>query len=158
MNIRSQLEIIQRIADIEASGEDIFGATRLDLIAALPFEVAQHNGWTSETATKEAWEERDETPEEACRGYLDFAIGKALDHRGLSAARSVDHLRAWTWLAGDHVYKLVIEEPEYAQYGVPHLKAAAEWCGYEWPTDDPHLERMAEGLECSPGCDMGCGA
>ena len=156
---RTDDDIIARITEIQSSGQDFFGAQHTDLLIALSFEQAVP--FLSDDAVARGpadWQEKySKTPEEDIRDYLPFAIGKAQNHRGLSAGRSVDHMHAMVWLMGDEAYNSV-DWDDYTQYGLPILKKCAELVGYEWP-DDPMLARMAEGLECDPeGCDSGCGS
>lgn len=85
--------------------------------------------------------------------YLVFAIGKAVNHRGLSAGRSVDKLTCWCWVL-EHTNFPDNHGQPYTNYGVPILKWAAEKIGADWPTDDPVLNAMAEGKKC-PECESG---
>ena len=58
--------------------------------------------------------------------YLDFAFGKALDHRGISACRSVQKLTEWAWLMGhDDLAERMARDENYPQYGVPALQMFA---------------------------------
>ena len=96
-----------------------------------------------------------ETVWNAAYEYLDFAIGKALDHRGLSAARSIEKMECFCWLLGADVG--LVSGASYPMYGVPGLKAAAGFLGFPWPTGDPKLDNMAAGVPCHPECLYGCG-
>jgi hypothetical protein len=93
------------------------------------------------------------------REYAEFAWGKAVDHRGISAGRSVEKLNAWLWLLGrDHE----VDWTAFMPYGVPILAQVCRVMG--WPIPDPSertagggtLGRMLEGRSCSPDCDSGC--
>lgn len=147
---RSQKEIVDRIEEIKSG--DVFGFESEVLISALDFPYAKI--YLKEGITEEEWKElTDDAPPvfEQMRTYMEFAIGKAQDHRGISASRSVMKLNGWTWLLGCEP----IESP-YAQYGAPILKALCERHGFDWP-DDEDINRMAEGKPCHVGCCDGCG-
>lgn len=85
--------------------------------------------------------------------YMEFAWDKALNHRGLSANRSIDKMRAWCWLLGDEEK---IDWEKYAQYGAPILKQICELYGFPMP-DTSDAANMAAGSPCCQDCDMGCG-
>lgn len=155
---RTDEEILAHINQVQLGGDDFLGATREDLVMALGWPAVE-SFLTPEAQGlgEEGWAKiRQTNPGHEARTYMPFAIGKALNHRGLSANRSVDHFRAWVWLMGDEAYDS-IDWDDYGQYGVPILKAVAELVGAPWPTE-PELERMAAGLPCDPeGCYSGCG-
>ena len=147
--MRTQEEIIDKI---EASNT-FFGFDKEVYIYALDYEHA--HPYLKPEVTKEEWEsdlEQEGPIEKRMASYMEFAIGKALDHRGISANRSVEKLNAFSWLLGQDEW---ITEP-YAQYGVPILKALAERHDLPWP-DDERLNNMAEGRKCTPDCRAGCG-
>jgi hypothetical protein len=66
--------------------------------------------------------------------YLPFAWEKANNCRGLSAGRSIDHLKAWLWLAGYDVDDDFDQRYEY--YGKPCLVTASELLGFDWLAHD----------------------
>lgn len=88
------------------------------------------------------------------RDYMPFAIGKAIDHRGFSATRSVEHFAAWVWLLGDEDYKKVDWE-NFTNYGCPILLQICEMYGFPAYLEKT-FRRMADGRKCSRGC-TGCG-
>jgi len=94
---------------------------------------------------------------QATTRYLAFAIRKVVDHRGISAERSVVKLREYAWLLGRDDAVVAMDAAAYPQYGAPKLKAFALAMGLPWPTDDIVLEHMASGQPCSPNCWEGCG-
>lgn len=146
---RSQAEIVAKIE--EAKSNDVFGFKSEVLLGALQFDHAKT--YLKPEVTAEEWAKiGDDLPPqlEQMRDYMAFAIGKAQDHRGISAYRSVEKLNAWTWLLGCEP----IDEP-FAQYGAPILKALCERHGFDWP-DDEDINRMAEGKPCESGCLDGC--
>lgn len=96
------------------------------------------------------WKQR--TPEECIADYLPFALGKAQGHRGISATRSVEKMRAWAWAAGVEL------TDNYAQYGVPVLVDVAEKFGISDPLlESEDIKRMARGESCQADCHDGCG-
>lgn len=151
--MRSQQEILDRMKAV-APG-DWLGVQQTDLAGTLDFEHVKPflkpgvTEWTPVTL--------DDIREEATT-YLEFAVGKALDHRGISANRSIDHYRAWLWLLElDEGF----EDTPYEMYGAPMLTEAARRLGVELPLKDDderqRFERMAQGGSCgSEYCDGGC--
>jgi hypothetical protein len=151
--VRTQEEIVTRF---EAAIDDMFGFQREVLLGAMDYEHAKP--FLKEDVTEAEWQESRSDTAEAARGYLDFAIGKIVDHRGISAGRSVEKLTEYAWLLGRDDVVAAMEAADYTNYGAPKVKAFAEGMGLPWPTDDPRLVRMAEGLPCrTDGCDEGCG-
>lgn len=159
MTTRTPDEIVERINATKAG--DLFGAEIGGLIVALDFEHAKQ--FLIETAKAEEWEVKTlEQIRQEAREYLGFAMGKAEDHRGLSAGRSVDHYRGWVWLLEPERFD-EFEAVDYPNYGAPKLKAAAQILGFEEEWDSyvspgSALDRMSQGLACdSNGCYEGCG-
>lgn len=156
--MRTPEEIKARIAEVASS--DFLGFQREVLITALPFEIASEflkEGTTAEEWAAQSEETAEKQAAESAR-YLEFAIGKATDHRGISAGRSVEKLEAHAWVAGRDDVLRAMEVAGYQNYGAPKLKAFALAMRLEWPSIKANLEinRMAEGLSCRPGCDEGC--
>jgi hypothetical protein len=150
---RTQDEIAARIRAIP---DDLFGF-RTEVLAAM-LDVEHLREFCKADADLDGYEPLTaEAQVEEARRYLEFAFGKALDHRGISASRSVDKMREHAWLMGRDDVVEAMQRAEYAQYGVPILFAFAN--GMDWPIpDDPDLRRMADGLPCTPDCDNGCGS
>lgn len=145
--MRSQEEIVAKIN----SEDSFFGFGKQVYVSVLDFEHAKQ--YLKDGVTEEEWAEAQVTDvRREFETYLDFAIGKALDHRGLSAHRSVEKLNAWSWLMG---HDEPIEEP-YPTYGVPILKALAERHDVPWPQGNEDLDRMARGEPCRENCNEGC--
>lgn len=152
----------------EVKNDDFFGANREELLSALPFEDVKD--FLTEEATEEDWDalrvKTDEDVRKAAKKYLPFAIGKALEHRGLSSIRSIDHFKGWVFLVGGPEALEELTNTDYAQYGVPQLKKACELLGIEgeWKMHaeagtslSEKLIRMAQGELCENGCASGCG-
>ena len=87
------------------------------------------------------------------RSYMIFAREKVQDHRGISACRSVEKMRAWIFVLGDDD---CTEDVDHAQYGAPILKAICERYDFPMPDDERTL-RMMRGARCVPACEQGCG-
>lgn len=150
--MRNQEEIVERIK--AAAPGDMFGFSRDVLLCALDFEHAKP--FLKREATAEQWTalltDRDVT--KAALEYLNFAWGKAEDHRGLSAGRSVEKMTEYCWLLGHDVKP--IEEAGYAQYGAPKLKVVAGLLGAPVPTSKA-LVNMMNGEPCGADYECGCG-
>jgi hypothetical protein len=154
--LRSQEEIVARIQ--QTSGEDWLGFKREVLASCLDFEHAKP--YLVEGTTAEEWTYTPDVDVVLIRAkeYFTFAIGKALDHRGISASRSIDKLTEYAWLLGRDDVVSAMDEADYPQYGVPKLKAFGEGFGL-WVAEhqgDAELSNMADGEPCEPGCDSGC--
>lgn len=134
----------------------MFGFDVEVLARALTFEQAQGAGILKEDATDDGWGEPfadDDAVRAAAVDYLQFAFGKAQDHRGLSASRSVDKMTEFLWLL--NIDTTPVGEASFQNYGVPQLKVVAGLLDVPFPTD-ADLVRMADGLPCRPECDEGC--
>lgn len=164
--MRTQEEILKRIE--ESKKRNAFFNFEIEvLVEALDFEHAKP--FLKNTATPETWNvereadgygpklryplTREEDLKKAAAAYLKFAWGKAEDHRGISAGRSVDKMTSFCWLLGHDTKS--IEEAGYANYGCPKLKACAELLGEPLPTDEA-IVRMMQGEACHPYCEEGC--
>lgn len=152
--VRSVEEIKARMKEVE--NQDWIGTRRNDLLAALSFEDALP--FLKEGVTSDQWSDPQD-PIVQAREYLAFAMGKAENHRGISAGRSVEHFTEWAWLSGDDAFQAAVADSKYANYGAPILAAVAKAIGAEdeWmKNSSPQLERMSHGIPCSDGCDEGC--
>lgn len=126
---RTPKEILARIDEVKDT--DFFGAETGDLLCALPFPDAQqflNDGVTEKQWAGSHYSSREAVIAEATE-YLDFAIGKMVDKRGLSANRSIDHYRAWLWLAFDDEQFERFDSADYGWYGDNQLRIAAELLG-----------------------------
>lgn len=164
---RSQEDIFTRFKEAQASREDIFGF-RLEVLASAmtldTLKKAMPDGeFTSEASEYPVF--ASENIDKEAREYLVFAIGKAVNHRGISASRSVDKLREMAWLMGKDDVVEAMDEAGYTEYGVPKLKVFAD--GMKYPFEFPESEKgyysadtlknMAAGVPCEKGCTEGCG-
>ena len=150
--MRTQEEIV---AKMSTKSDSFFGFDKEVYVLGLDFEHAKpflEEGTTAEQCPTRT--EAEVTKEAA--GYAEFAWGKAEDHRGLSAGRSVEKLTAFAWLLGRDDVVAAMEAAGYAQYGCPKLKAFCDGMGFPVP-DSEELMRMMRGESCSDYCESGCG-
>lgn len=154
MKLRTPAEVIARIAALDARPiglgfhNEVLVLHGLDFETAKPFLVVDadpDDGWPDPTIELVADQAVD---------YLGFAIDKALNHRGLSALRSIEKLECFCWLLGADPG--LVSDPPFPYYGVPGLKAAAGFLDADWPSD-PRLANMARGQRCHDECVDGCG-
>lgn len=152
---RTQDEIVARIADVEA--EDWFGFRREVLIEYLDYQHAKPYLKPEVTGEEQAGQTtRLGSVEAEAKHYLEFAIGKIENHRGISANRSVDKLGEYAWLLSRADVLAAMDAADYEQYGAPKVKAFALGMGWPWPADVVGLNRMADGEPCVGGCEDGC--
>lgn len=160
--MKTSEEIRARVKAIVAQDEpDFFGVKQGILVFALPFESAKE--FLVDTVTRNDWVAAYRN-EPACRkeaeGYIEFALSKALSHRGLSASRSVERFNTWAWLLGTPEQADAVARAGYGQYGVPVIREFAERFDllptYE-AAMNPYLRRMETGMACIDGCEEGCG-
>jgi hypothetical protein len=147
MGVRTREEIRARLAAVRDL--DPFGFALSDFGIYLPEEVAKGIADKAEEPP-----EAEEMLKQA-REYLPFAFDKAVNHRGLSAMRSVLHLMNWAWLGGrDDLVAFADDDDDYPRYGVPVLIKFATELGV--PLPDEIASWPGGGREpCRPGCE-GC--
>jgi hypothetical protein len=137
---RSSAEIKARYEEVSQRFLDFQGG---DLLPYMDYEDAKpflNKGVTAEQLA-DARAGLDSPLQEALE-YLPFAWEKANDCRGLSASRSVDHLKAWLWLAGYDVDDDF--DTRYQYYGKPCLVTASELVGFDWRAYDDKTWRNDE--------------
>lgn len=155
--MRTQEEIVEGVKSNVL--ESFFGFATDDLVSALDFDHAKE--FLKPTATPERWAKVQEKTDEVIIGrivdYMSFAIGKACDHRGLSANRSIEHFHAWMWLLGRDNE---VDWENYQNYGCPILMKICTIFEIDYKEfgDVESFERMAEGRKCSDDCMEGCDA
>lgn len=81
-------------------------------------EVSNPDGWKTEELTRENVLKRLESD-------LAFAFEKALNKRGLSAGLMYGVVKMWMWVLDEHDDLVNWSDGNYAQYGLPYLKAVA---------------------------------
>lgn len=124
--MRTQDEILERIEAVTKM--DWMGTQRTDLVGALTFESAKpflkdgvsEDDWTANTD--------DDIRKEAI-DYMNFAWDKAINCRGLSAGRSMEHYMSWLWLLNDN--DLWCDLDNYNHYGKPQLVKICEHFGLD---------------------------
>jgi hypothetical protein len=148
--VRSFEEIVAKVQ--ETRGE-IFSFHAEVLVPFLPFDIAKQ--FLVADAKAENWKPTPfdrETVLGEMRTYMaEYGWPKATEHRGLSASRTVDKMRAWSWLLGDDK-AVELCDGDYAPYGAPILKALSDYFGFPVPDSDG-AKRMAAGEACDPECE-----
>ena len=153
--MRTTEEILARVKEVRAG--DILGFEVPQLVDFLPFDAARE--FLNPDVTADQWPAKQPT-DDAIRAqiadYMPFAIEKATNQRGISASRSIGHMRSWLWLLGDdELMGFVEDDGNYRPYGMPILKRICDRLGLAFPTDED-AQRMANGDACRPYCDDGC--
>ena len=145
--MRTTKQIIARIKKLK--NQDFFGFQRNNLLRYLTFEDAKpflKDGTTAEQWTHHAL--TDDAVLEQLRSYMPFAWDKANNCRGLSASRSVDHMKTLLWLLGDPLGEKLDDIYEY--YGKPCLAAVCEKYGIDWRALDNDCWTNEEGGRGKP--------
>lgn len=134
----TQEKILQKIKEHE---NDMFGFISSGLVDFLTFENAKpylHEKYIKKVEKgKEKWKPKPATKKQALKeikDYMDFAWDKANNCRGLSAGRSLEHMRAWLFIAGDE--ELSDKIAEHTHYGKPQLRAICEKYDIDWKKYD----------------------
>jgi hypothetical protein len=143
--MKTEQEILDRIEAIKK--DDFFGSQSQELISYLSFDNAKP--YLVEGTKAQDWKPRENAPDAIkgeMRGYLSFAWEKANDQRGLSASRSIDHMRAFLWLLGEDTL-LERMDTAYEFYGKPCLVLCSELCGFDWRAHDDGCWSNNEGDE-----------
>lgn len=128
---RSVEEIVARINEVQP--QDFFGFEIADLVGALAYDDAKP--WLNEKATPENWTPAATTPAEAvaaAQDYMAFAWDKANNCRGISANRSIAHMRSWLWLAREDDLLEALDSSAYRFYGKPQLRLICTYFGWDW--------------------------
>lgn len=146
---RTDAEILARMEEIKP--DDFFGFMRSDLLERLSFEAAQP--FLKEGVTADQWEQKSQNAEAVladAKDYMTFAWDKANGCRGLSAGRSVQHMEAWLWLAGEDALLERMKARAYEFYGKPQLRMICEHFGWDWRAlDDNQWRNDESGLALS---------
>jgi hypothetical protein len=141
--MKSQDEIVAQMKTVEK--DDWIGAIRGELLNALDFAHAKP--FLKDDVTADQWltpYKSVEDVKQAIIDYLPFAWEKANNCRGISASRSVDHMRGLFWLLGrdDMLAKF---DDHYEFYGKPCLVLASVEVGFDWAAHDDGKWRNDEG-------------
>jgi hypothetical protein len=131
---RTQEEIKARFEE----ADDWMGIQKNDLISYMDFETAKplldgEYVKAIEDGT-EKWEDKVDL-KERIKSYMDFAVDKAENQRGLSAGRSMLHYKTWIWLDDPSFYdEIVWEIDNYTDYGKPVLEKICKHYGIDLTT------------------------
>ena len=153
--LRTLEEIAQKALE-EAQGFLSFETNTL--LPYLDFDRAKP--FLEDDVTAGQWEQQPLTEEAVIKEmaeYMEFAVDKAENHRGLSAGHSISRMRAFLWLLGDDELEAFADADEnYKNYGAPMLLKICKKYKFKPPMSEAFLN-MADGFPCRPGCDEGCG-
>lgn len=128
--MKTQEQILKRISELEANN-DMFGFQRSDLIGFLTFENAKK--FLKDEVTADKWVTKTD-PKKEISDYLPFAWGKANNRRGISAGRSVEHMKAWLWLM-EHPLAETLDD-DYEFYGKNCLVTVSRIVGFDYSQHD----------------------
>ena len=129
--------------------EDFLGFQRESLMQFLP------ECWELEGRRDQCPALTEDNVRSALVDYLGFAFSKAINHRGISANRSVDKLKTWAWVLGrNDLVEFADDKSNYQNYGVPVLKRFAQ--AFDVAPPD-FIKNWPDGGPCEPGCEQGCG-
>jgi hypothetical protein len=123
-------QVLQSILNGKASGcldgrdyRRLAGFFEAEHLQAFGFEMQAGAGWIAKPWTIDAVLEQ-------LKNDVEFGFEKALNKRGISAGMMYDVVRMWMWVLEDDELASPGED-EYAQYGLPLLKAVAIKYGFE---------------------------
>jgi len=154
--MKEQKEIVDKIK----TSNDFFGFQQEVLVPFLDYENAKE--FLKPEVKKVAWKKSQvklnkETVLEQMKDYMEFAWEKCSGHRGLSASRSLEKMRAWLWLLSDtEMIEFSDDEDNYPNYGAPVLAKISKKYGFKIPKDKP-TQNMIKGLACGVDYECGCG-
>jgi len=158
--VRTKQEVLEKLKEPPSS---MFGFDYEIYTTYVSFEECKAAGLTKEGATGAEWGvPHPLTRERVLSDMADYMMGygwpKARDHRGLSAGRTIDKMRAWMWLLKDDYIAVKIDSDElsHLNYGCPILEAICKRYDFPIPQDED-IARMIRGESCQPNCQEGCG-
>lgn len=154
--MRTQEQIVERLN----TSPVCFDFAREVLVEFLDYEHAKPHlrpDVTAEEWAREALRYTRDVIISQMRKYMaEYGWPKCIDHRSLSAGRTVQKMAAWMWLLGDDEGVAFAENKNnYLNYGAPILKFVCERYGFDIP-DDPEALRMASGQTCGATYRCGC--
>jgi hypothetical protein len=156
--MRTQQEIAAKMSESMNSNQ-LFDFTPDVLLPFMDYEHAKP--FLKETVTAMEWmthssPSTDEAVLAEAKEYMaEYGWDKALNHRGLSANRTINKMQAWMWLVGNDELADLCASGNYSQYGAPVLAAICQH--YNWPIpDDEAAKNMIAGRPCRPDCEEGC--
>lgn len=156
--LKTQDELVERYRKISSRVLDFESGVIGEF---LDFDHAKQFLKEDSDATPETWDKAllkadRETVIKELTDYMEFAVGKALDHRGLSSGRSINKMRGWMWLlSNNEMIDFIDDGSHYAMYGCPILKKIILKYDLVIPeaTDNEYFDNMADGNPCHSGCD-----
>lgn len=142
--MRSQKQIIDRA--LTSSKNDPLGFEYIEYIHALTIEsvkklrgtLVREDADLSEFNRKFV---RDADIRKQCIEYMPFAWEKANGFRGISAARSLLHYKAWLWMMGRDDFD---DLDDYQFYGKDHLRRICAYLGLDADKWDDHVRLNSE--------------
>jgi hypothetical protein len=139
---RTGKEIIAKMKSVEA--DDFFGFIRNDLVLYLSFKDAKQ--FLKPETTEKQWipqkKDRESILLEMLK-YMDFAWEKAINCRGLSAGRTMDHYTAWVWMLKDE--EEIGNLQLYEFYGKDNLVKICKKYGWDPARWDDGIRTNGEG-------------
>ncbi len=146
--MRTIEEILKRIKEIGEgdSWDDFFGVRRGNLIDFLPFKYAKKYLKKGVGVKKWSKSVRPLTKKaviKEVKNYMSFAWEKANNCRGISANRSIDHMKAYLWLLNDGSFEKM-EKIEYEHYGKEKLVFVCEHLGIDYKEWDDGERRNTD--------------
>jgi len=135
--MKTQQQIKERIAFLDQNARDFFGFQRGDLLEFLDFSDAQP--YLKEGVTEAEWSTIQQRLSQdnivrLISDYMPFAWEKANNCRGLSAMRSLEHMKTWLWLNDEE--DLLPKLENYTHYGKPQLRMICEYYAIPWRSLD----------------------
>jgi len=112
---------------------DVMSFKREALVDFLTEEEGNSFGFSAVEGTK--WEQRELTREsvlEKMKDYMDFAIEKAIDERGISAGRSINKMQMWLWIIEEDAVLGELPRKYFYWYGLPALIKICEHFDWDW--------------------------
>lgn len=157
--MRTVKEIQQRILE---KSKELLSFQPEVLVRYLSLAEAKAIDMVEAQATEEEWQSQiyHENTREVILGEMrnymaTYGWDKALNHRGISASRTIDKMEAWIWLLGDNMFAEHLTNVPYTPYGGPQLKAICEQYGFPIDSSEAAV-RIGRGLPCREGCNEGC--
>lgn len=137
--MRTQDEIVARIR--ERKDDDLFGFEWHELVERL--DADHFMEFAADDADMSDWEPSScdvDSVRKELEDYMEFAWDKANGCRGISASRSLAHMKAWLWLMSEaELLDRVEHGITYEYYGKPTLAAICEHLEIDWRQwDDGH--------------------
>jgi hypothetical protein len=137
---RTSKVILQRIGILERANADPWNEQRNVLIDFMDYEDAEQ--FYEAPITQEWWMKNGKeyrTPRQCMVDNMDYALSKATERKGRSAAINIHRYSAWLWLDGND--ELANSILEYSSCGLPQLRQVCDYLDiadmypWAWETD-----------------------